>query len=286
MATVYEIITDRIIEQLEKGVVPWHKPWISDGTEMQNLVSKKPYRGINVFLLASRGYASPYWISFKQCKDLGGHIKAGEKSTPVIFWKQSKYVKEDETTGAQEEKTGWILRYYNVFNLEQAEDINPDKLPEPPPERDFDPIAECETVVKHMPKLPDLRHGESRAYYSPAKDLVNMPKRGLFDTAETYYATLFHELTHSTGHPSRLARAGVSGCGDWSAFGTAPYAKEELVAEMGSAFVCGHVGISPCILDNSAAYIASWLKRLRNDKQVLIVAAGQAQKAADFILGK
>lgn len=287
--TVYDIITDRIIERLEQGFIPWQKPWNGDA-EPTNLISKKAYRGINVFLLGSSGYSSPYWLSYKQAGQLGGQVRKGEKGMPVVFWKRSTYIPKakpgDDENETVEAKTGLLLRYYTVFNVAQCDGLDMAKIPALQ-ERDFDPLEECENIVENMPKRPDIRHGEARAYYSPGADYVNMPRRELFKGEVEYYSTLFHELAHSTGHKSRLERKGVTGSsGDWTAFGTTPYAQEELVAEMGSAYLCGHAGIEPAVIDNAAAYIQSWLGKLRKDKKILIYAAAQAQKAADFILGR
>lgn len=266
---------------LEKGVVPWHKPWAGGFNAPRNLVSGKEYRGVNVFMLASMGYENPYWLSFKQVKDLGGNVRRGEKATPAIFWKRHSIAEEngEETTVKQV----LVLRYYNVFNVSQCEGIETPATEQP--ERKHEPIAEAEAVIANMPKRPEIRNGLGRAYYSPREDYIGMPSPERFDSPEYYYDTLFHELTHSTGHESRLARKGV--CGDeLNSFGSTPYAKEELCAEMGAAFLCGHVGIAERTVDNSAAYIGGWLSRLKDDPKLVVHAAAQAQKAVDFILGK
>jgi antirestriction protein ArdC len=274
----YEIITDRIIATLEAGIVPWHKPW-EEGMP-RNLVSGKAYRGINVFMTASAGFASPYWLSFKQCKDLKGSIVAGSKGTPVVFWKWLDV--DDETSEHADTKQIPMLRYYTVFNLEQTTGINPAKIPALP-ERTFEPIAACDALVDGMPKRPLIRHGEPKAYYRPASDLVNMPAKEVFDGPAEYYSTLFHELTHSTGHESRTNRHKEEGAD--CLFGSESYSKEELVAEMGAAMLCGVCSIENATIDNSAAYIASWLRVLKGDKQIVIYAAAQAQRASDYIQG-
>lgn len=273
---VYDVITDRIINMLEAGTIPWHKPW--NGSQ-QNLVSKKDYRGINPLLLSSMHFSSPYWLSYKQAQSLGGQVKKGEKGTPVIFWKMS--IETDEN----EEPTGKkipFLRYYSVFNIDQCENIPSEKIPKLE-QIEFSPISQCEKIVSNMPKCPIIKHNEPRAYYSPMSDFVNMPKQNLFESAVKYYSTLFHELTHSTGHSSRLDRKGVT---NLCRFGSTNYSKEELVAEMGACFLCGHTGIENKTIDNSASYIKSWLSHLRNDNKLVIHAAAAAQKAADFILKK
>lgn len=281
MSRVYQIITDRIISQLEKGTVPWQRPWSKEGAWPKNLVSGKEYRGVNVFLLSAGGYTSPYWLTFKQAQDLGGSVNKGEHGSPVIFWKVNEREKESPEGETKTEKS-MILRYYTVFNLSQM--VLPEKhIPlATKTELTFQPIEVCENVVAKMPQKPIIRHGEQRAWYKPHADLVNMPKYGTFTIPEAYYSTLFHELTHSTGHFSRLNRSGIT---ELTHFGSTNYSKEELVAEMGAAFLCGHTGIENHTIDNSASYIAGWLKKLRGDSKLVILAAADAQKAADFVLG-
>ncbi|KMY65619.1 hypothetical protein AAU61_21315 [Desulfocarbo indianensis] len=276
MSKAYQVITDRIMELLEQGTVPWHKPW-SGGGEAMNLVSKRPYRGINRFLLNVAGYATPYWLTLNQANKLGGKIKKGSKSTPVVFWKLLE--KEDEKTGEKKELP--VLRYYRVFNLEQTEGI------EGPPteeleEQEFTPIERCELLVAGMPNPPSLQHVRQSAWYRPSQDLVNLPKPESFESSEEYYSTLFHELAHATGHETRLKRPTLT---DMAPFGSTNYSKEELVAEMTAAFLCGATGIDNITIDNSAAYLNGWLKKLKKDNKLVVHAAAQAQKAADYIQG-
>lgn len=277
---VYEIITNTVIEKLEQGNIPWHKPW-SGGAFPKNLISKKEYRGINVFLLAAQGYASPYWLSFKQVKQVGGKVRKGEKSTIVVFWKPVEVTETDKETGEKKKKTIPFLRYYRVFNTEQCEGIDPKKVPTIEVNSDFQPIEACEKTVAEMQDKPNIRHEENRAYYSPLQDFVNMPKKEYFKKEEFYYSVLFHELGHSTGHESRLARKANDG---WGFFGSESYSKEELVAEMTAAFLCGIHQIEMETIDNSAAYIKSWLSKLQDDPKMVVLAAAQAQKASDYIL--
>jgi len=283
MEKVYQVITDRILERLESGIVPWQRPWNAKTDWPKNLVSKREYRGINVFMLHSQGYASPFWLSFNQTKDLKGFVQKGSKGSPVIFWKKSEYTKENKDTGEQELRTGFLLRYYTVFNVEQTEGIDPDKIPQvnEQPELNFTPIEICEQVIESMPKRPEITNSSTKAYYSPRSDKVSMPKKESFIGEAEYYSTLFHELTHSTGHESRLNRSTVT---EGHFFGSTEYSKEELIAEMGAAFLCGYCGIENKTIDNSASYIQSWLKKLRNDKRMVVIAAQQSQKAADMIL--
>jgi len=245
------------------------------------MVSKKEYRGINVFLLACMPYGSPYWMTYKQVTDKGGHVRKGEKSTPVVFW---KWIDSKEEVGIADTLSNGkipMLRYYSVFNLEQVEGI------EAPPATEviintFTPIERAEQIIAGMPLKPDMRHGGNDACYSPMLDYVKLPEPSAFQSPEEYYSTAFHELTHSTGHAIRVGRKGIL---EPSYFGSHSYSKEELVAEMGAAFLCGHAGIESTI-ENSAAYIQGWLKALKNDKTLLIHAAAQAQKAADYIMDR
>ena len=278
MNQVYSVITDAIIKKLEEGTIPWKMPWSSDAPK--NLISGKSYRGINVFLLGSLGYMSPYWLTFKQAQSLGGHVNKGEKSVPVIFWKSWRTM-ETNDEGKLEEKGRFVLRYYRVFNIEQCT-LPAEEVPqEDPTTRAFDPIPKCEQVVKAMPNAPEITHQSQRACYSPLLDIVNMPKPESFDAPVNYYSTLFHELAHSTGHQSRLDRDSIT---DPVRFGSHSYSREELIAEMGAAFLNGHCGLEDSTLDNSAAYIKGWLGRLRNDPKLVVQAAGKAQRAADYIL--
>jgi antirestriction protein ArdC len=278
--SVAEIITEQIIERLEAGTIPWRKPWtpLAGPGAPRNLITGKPYRGINTFILACQSFSCPYWLTFKQAQDKGGNIRRGEKGTAVVFWRWVEV--EDADTG--EDKSIPFMRHYTVFNLEQTEGI------EAPPspitiEKPFNPIQTAEELVAAMPHRPEIRHSGNQAYYRPSHDFVNMPPQSTFHQEEGYYCTLFHELTHSSGHSSRLSRKGVTEC---TGFASHEYSKEELVAELGAAFLCAETGIEQTTIDNSAAYIQSWLKELKNDKTMVILAAGQAQKAADFIMNR
>jgi antirestriction protein ArdC len=279
---VEEIITARIIEKLEAGTVPWHRPW--SGADMpKNLISKKEYRGINVFILSAMGFGSPYWVSFKQAQELGGNVRKGEKGCPVVFWKWLESAETDEN-GQQRKASHPILRYYTVFNVLQIDGIDETKIPALAQKYDArERITVCENVVDNMPKRPEIIFDYAGAFFRPATDTVNMPKIETFDSSEEYYSTLFHELTHSTGHETRLNRRGSDVPRH---FGDKEYSKEELIAEMGAAFLCGHCQIENKTIDNSAAYIANWLRKFRDDAKMVIMAGGAAQKAVDFILGR
>ncbi len=235
--SVYEIVTEQVIRQLEQGVAPWRKPWRTDAP--CNLVSGKPYRGINVFLLASQGY------------------------------------------GAERKSTPFLLRFYRVFNVCQTEGIA-EKLGLGKSAPRVPSIEQCEAIVAGMPNAPK-REQDARAWYRPSTDTVGMPARGLFNSSEEFYSTLFHELTHSTGHASRVGREGIE---QLNTFGSESYSREELIAEMGAAMLCGVAGIAPSTIRNSAAYLQSWIDRLRGDSKLLVSAASAAQKAADYIRGE
>ena len=273
-ASVYEIVTERILAELEKGQVPWRKPWRT--LPPANLVSKKPYRGINVFLLALQGYGSQYWLTFNQAKQLGGNVRKGEHGTKIVFWKFDTY--ETETAdGETEERKSAFLRYYTVFNLEQTEGLKA-LLALPP----AFPIQLAEEIVKGMQNPPAFEQ-DFQAAYIPSRDVITMPSRTAFESQAEYYSTLFHELTHSTGHTKRLAREGFDSP---QQFGSLSYSREELIAEMGSAMLCGIAGIERSTISNSAAYLQSWIKRLKADSRLVVSASSAAQKAADYILGE
>jgi antirestriction protein ArdC len=275
-SSVYQIVTEQVIKQLESGVAPWRKPWRTEPP--CNLVTGKEYRGINPFLLAPQGYGSRYWLTFNQANKLGGHIRKGEKSSIVTFWKigEEKIVKSAD--GTERMSKPILLRFYHVFNIEQTEGIA-EKLGLGNASPRIPLLDECEAIVSGMPN-PPKREQSDRAWYRPSTDSVGMPSRNSFNSAEEYYSTLFHELTHSTGHASRVGREGIE---QLNTFGSESYSKEELIAEMGAAMLCGVTGIAPATIPNSAAYLKTWIERLRGDSSLLVSAASQAQKAADYI---
>jgi antirestriction protein ArdC len=285
---VYQIVTDKIVAMLEAGVVPWRRPWTSAGLP-RNLVSKKPYRGINHFLLSASMHVSPFWLTLKQANELGGSVRRGEQSTVIVFWKvDQKTTGQEESgtddAGTEETQRRFLLRYYRVFNVEQCElpQTALDKLPKIET-HEHDPIDAAESIIANMPQRPEIQHAGSKAFYSSQTDRVTMPPRELFTTAEEFYGTLLHELCHATGHQKRLARETIT---EAAPFGSATYSKEELCAEMGAAYLCAEAGISTSVIENQAAYVAGWLSKLRDDRKLLVYAAAQAQKAADFILDR
>ena len=281
MASVYEIITDRIIKQLESGIAPWHKPWKTSDALPRNLITQREYRGINTWILLSSGFAQPYWLTFRQANELGGHVRKGESGMPIVYWKFGTREVQDGEEIIEHKSV--LCRYYTVFNVSQCEGlrIQPAQPTETGPQ--INPIDNCDRIVTEWPAKPAVRYGSNHASYNKLHDLVQMPDRSTFDSAEEFYSTLFHELTHSTGHPLRLNRPSLA---EFERFGDEKYSAEELVAEMGAAFLCGIAGIENKTINNSAAYLRFWLKALKEDSRLILVAAGQAQKAADLILNR
>lgn len=286
MSKAYETITARIVEMIEAGTCPWRMPWsrIEIGDQM-NGTSDNAYRGINqmmTFMTAyTNGYTSPYWLTYKQASELGGQVRKGEKGTPVVRF--GEYTRENKDTGNDE--TGVFLKLYYVFNVAQIDGLEDDKFaPRIADERDsVQAIAACEEIVDGWIGKPEIVTEGQRACYSPKWDRVKMPKQAAFESDAAYYATLFHELGHATGHEDRLARKGVV---DLVSFGSHEYGQEELVAEMTAAFLCNKAGIDNDTIEQSAAYLAAWLKTIKKDPKMVVVAAGQAQKAADLILSQ
>jgi antirestriction protein ArdC len=275
-SSVYQIVTDRIIQQLEQGVAPWRRPWRAEPP--CNLVSGKPYRGINPFLLATQGYGSRFWMTYNQATRLGGHVRKGEKSSIVTFWNVGKDKIIRDAAGNERKTRPFLLRFYRVFNLDQTEGIA-DKLGIKASPR-IPNLDQCDAIFAGMPNRPAITQ-DGRAWYRPSTDTVGIPARTAFNSAEEYYSTLFHELTHSTGHTSRIGREGIEKLNE---FGSESYSREELIAEMGSAMLAGHTGIAPATIANSASYLKSWIDVLRGDSKLIISAASAAQKSSDYIL--
>lgn len=285
----YEIVTEKILNLLEHGVVPWRRPWTAAGLP-RNLVSQKTYRGINLFLLSATKYVSPFWLTFKQANELGGSVRKGEHGEMIVFWKvdqvagdQTDY--EPEQLEADEKRRRrFVLRYFRVWNLEQCDlpQAVLAKLPKVETHQ-HDPIETAERIVRDMPNPPTIQYGGSKAFYSPLTDRITLPSPELFTSAEEISATKFHEICHAVGHPSRLNRESIA---EAAPFGSPTYAAEELVAEMGAAFLCAEAGISPAVVENQAAYLQGWLAKLRSDKRLVVVASAQAQKAADYVLNR
>ena len=284
---VYAIVTEKIINLLESGIVPWRKPWTSTGLP-RNLVSKKPYKGVNYFLLSATKYVSPFWLTYRQARELDGHVRKGEESTIVIFWKVEDSKRSNEDLEVEEtndkNRRRFLLRFYRVFNLEQCElpQAVLDKLPKIETYQ-HDPIEAAERIIANMPNPPEIQYAGSKAFYSPITDRITLPPRELFSSAEEFFGTLAHEASHASGHPKRLNRESIA---DAAPFGSPTYSFEEIVAEMSAAYLCAEAGISPAVIDNEAAYIQGWLKKIRSEKRLVVIAAAQAQRAADYILNR
>ena len=286
---VYQTFNQLILEKLEQRIIPWQRPWNAKGMP-SNYLTKKPYHGINLWILLSFQHEHPFYLTFKQAESLGGKVKKGSKAIPVCYW---NYVYKHKETGKSVpaelvrdypidslNKIGF-LKEYKVFPIQSIEGIIWD-LPEPALDNLIPPIEQCEQVYEQMLNPPKVVHEKEEAYYNPKLDLINLPPKQRFKTPEVFYAVLFHELVHSTGSLNRLNRPGVA---EMDYFGSTLYCKEELIAEMGAGYLCGLTGIQSCFLiDNQTAYIQNWIAKLKNDKQLLIEAASKAQKAVEYIL--
>jgi antirestriction protein ArdC len=272
---VYESVTNRIIASLEAGTIPWQRPWRDSkngsASEPFNAVSVRPYNGINLLILGTMPFPSLGWLTFHQALELGGSVRKGEKGTGIVFWKFSRV--KDTDTG--EEKTIPFARPYTVFNVDQCDGLDAAKLKTPAPpspaETDINKIAANIGAI--------VKHGGNKAFFSPAHDFIGMPAIDAFKTIEGYQGTLAHELTHWTGHEKRLGRE------FGKRFGSDAYAFEELVAEIGSAFLCAKIGIPMEGLQH-ADYVANWLSVLKNNKKAVFLASSKARAASEFILGE
>lgn len=277
---VYELVTNRIIEQLENNIVPWEKPWSGTLDSAFNRVSKKPYSILNQMLLKYDGE----YASFKQWKDLGGHIRKGEKSEMVVFWKMYP-IKEKQDDGTEIIKTIPLLKYINVFHISQVDGVEPLKQKVT---HDIEPIDRAEKILKDYWNRENItiEHVKGdKAFYSPMFDMIQLPLFEQFKDANDYYSTAFHESVHSTMKTSRCNRQ-EDRKGKVVSFGSEEYSKEELVAEVGSAQLMNIVGIETTkSFRNSTAYIQSWLKVLRNDNKFIVSASSKAEKAVNYILG-
>ena len=286
--SIYQTVTDRVLSSLKAGVIPWEKPWkaprFKGGPFPRNFYTGKPYRGINILLLWSSDYSSPFWLTFKQAQELNGTVRKGEHGTPIVFYKQlPKGDKQREESNDEDQRAPFILCHYTVFNVEQCDGLTLPEIEQPTPAPEIDEDEICKSIVLEWENRPALHLDsatECRAYYRPSTDSVHMPARFRFVDTAHYYSTLFHELIHSTGHEGRLHRT----FGDH--FGDELYSKEELVAEMGAAFLCAIAGIANEHTDrNTTAYIQNWISKLESDNRLVIHAATSAQRAADCILG-
>lgn len=277
---IYAAVTDRIIAQLEQGVIPWQKPWTGVQTGAISGATGKPYSLLNQMLLGRPGE----WFTFPQIQKLGGKVRKGEKSSMVVFWKQLPIKEANPITGEMEERMIPMLKYFNVFHFDQTEGIDRKTITIDP--NAIDPATDetADSIIADYLQRSGVklehRQGDE-AYYRPSADTVVLPLREQFPSMAEYYSTAFHELTHSTGHSSRLDRISRK-----AFFGNEEYSKEELVAEIGAAALLNHCGIETAgSFKNSAAYIQSWLRALRNDKKMIVSASGAAAKAFDLITG-
>jgi len=266
---VYDYVTDQITKMLSEGTIPWKMPWLGESI---NYVTRKQYRGINMFLFRRPGE----YMTYKQCTEAGGKVKKGAKSQMVVFYKISKFVDEkgDEVKG----KKSFLLRYYSVFHIDDCEGVK-SKIK---PLEAVQPIPMAESIIKNYTDCPPLSYLKpGQAFYRPSDDIINIPPIERYPVVEEYYSTLFHEAAHSTGHKKRLDRKDST----FSFYGSEDYSKEELIAEFTASMLCSVCKIEQKTLQNSAAYIKSWLKVLKDDKKMLVQAASAAQKAADYIRG-
>ena len=268
---IYQEVTDSIIKQLEAGAMPWIKPWKADSTADKNFISQKPYQGINRLILGLSsmvsGFDTPVWASFKQWQSLGTQVRKGEKGTKIVFF--SPVTKECKVTGNLESYN--LLKSYYVFNANQVDGVT---IAAPTTEnKPFNSIASADERIAKTGAI--IRHGGDSAFFAPSMDIIQMPNKSAFSDESSYYATMFHELTHWTGHETRLKRE------FGKRFGNPEYAFEELVAEMGAAFLCQDYRIQGEL--RHAGYIQHWLKACRNDATAIFKAAALAQKSADYI---
>jgi len=282
-------VTNEVIEQLEQGNVFWKKPWSSYGLP-KNYKTNRAYEGFNAFYLnyitTKKSYKTPYFITFKQAQELGGNIRKGEKGTQIIFWKIFNNKIGESTNAAGEAKdilqTKFVPFIWSVFNIDQVDGIN-FALPADVERTENEIIEACQSIVNNYPvPAPAIQHGGTDAYYAPFFDKVQMPAINTFHTSQDYHSTLFHELIHSTGHEIRLNR--FTEADKAARFGDVNYSKEELVAEMGASFLNAYTGIKDVVFENSIAYLQGWIKKLKDDKTMIIYASTKAYKAAAFIL--
>ena len=283
---IYDQITSQIIAELENGIIPWQKPW-TNGSFMGCIshTTGRPYSLLNQWLLGGR---AGEWLTYKQIQDEGGRVRKGEKASTVVFWTFVEKVTDtkDEETGEEKKvvEAYPVLKGYTVFHIDQTEGIKP-RFNNEAVKYEHKPIEAAEAAVETYINRDGLKlkiENSDRAFYRPSTDSVTVPKREQFKVTEQFYSTLFHELTHSTGHESRLNRSGIAGL---HFFGDTEYSKEELIAEIGASFMCQTVGIDCAkAFKNSVAYIQSWLGALKNDKKLIVAAAAKAEQAVNYML--
>ena len=277
---VYQMVSDRLIAELESGIIPWSRPWTGCREGAFSGATGRPYSILNQMILGKPGA----WVTWNEIQKRGGRVRKGERSSYVVFWKSVKVSETDPVTGETSEKLVPMLRYYLVFHVSQCDGLKLDELP-PAGEIEESPTA-LQVIGDYLAAQPGLRlekdSPSNKAYYSPAADEIVVPCIRQFSEQGEYYSTVFHEMTHSTGHKSRLDRLSST-----AHFGDESYSKEELVAEIGAATLWNLTGTeSGKSFRNSAAYLQGWLRALRNDKKLIVQASGAAAKAVDFILGR
>jgi antirestriction protein ArdC len=283
-ADIYQQVTDRIVAALENGVSPWRKPWASGTNGLpRNVVSTNAYRGVNVWLLwlmaEEKGWSSGLFGTYRQWQQLGGHVRRAEHGTKIVFWNVSKKMVRDDESGEEEEKRRFFARTYTVFNAEQCAGASLDRFQAPVIDLPFVDFEPAEKMIAATGA--DIRIGGDKAFYHPANDFIQLPRKESFESTAAFYSTALHELTHWTGHTSRLNRLDKL-----ARFGSGVYAVEELVAEMGAAYLTAALGVpNESSHDNAAAYVAHWLQVLRADAKAVFTASSAATKAADFLLG-
>jgi antirestriction protein ArdC len=276
----YDVITERILAALEEGMVPWRKPWKLPAGVMPQSVDGHVYRGINALMLNLTQFEDSRWLTYKKASQLGGQVRRGEKGMPIVFYKQFQVNTEDDD-GNPKAKTIPLMRYFTVFNVTQCDGLTIKPL-DMGPVAPIEPVQAAEAIIDGMPNQPGITHdGGDRAYYVPRFDSIHLPKPEWFETPGEYYSTAFHELSHATGHKTRLDRHGLET--GIAPFGSDVYSREELAAEFGAAFLCHEAGID-ATMDNSTAYIAGWAEVIRKDPKLVVQAASQGQKAAEYIL--
>jgi antirestriction protein ArdC len=284
---IYQSITDQIVSELEKGVRPWQKPWSSvhmDGRVVLPLRHNGiAYRGVNILTLwmasLAKGYGAPIWMTFKQAIDLGGGVRKGEKGSLSVYADKITRTETDSTSGEEAERDIHYMKGYTVFNVEQIDGLPEHYYARPTPR--LEPLPRIERAEAFFAATgAEIRHGGNSAYYSSGSDHIQMPVFEAFRDAESFYATLAHESTHWTKHPKRLDRE--FGRKRW---GDEGYAMEELVGELGAAFLCAGLELTPELREDHASYLDHWLKVLKADKRAIFSAAGHAQRAADFLHG-
>ena len=284
----YDKITERILELMEKGTCPWKQPWSTQIAPPQNFCTGRHYSGMNFFMLSFCGHKSPYFMTFRQVREHGGSVKKGSHGFPIVYWStteiegaqpsESAELPASNTPNIPKARLIPFLRSYTVFNAEQIEDIAFPALPAAS-EREVNPITSAEDIIGGWKDAPEIVHGFPKAYYKPSDDKIYMPFMSDFARSEDYYSTRFHEMGHATGAPQRLNRSIAN------RFGSQEYSREELVAEMTSAFLCAKCGIDSAVIEAQASYIDGWRKAISEDHRLIILAAGQAQRAANYIQG-